>query len=295
MKNEIEYVNKRRGGRKILFGAVSVFIAVWCFTLMYPLFWAFQQSLKTPFEYFTSGSLEWAEESQWENYVRIFEELKVTVNRRKITFLEMLWNTIWRTFGAVTLGIFATSTVAYCLARYQFGARPIMWGVIVFMIVYPSMGTGGAAYKQALDMGIHDSPLQLIKVLGGYSGTAFFIIYSFYQTLPKDYSDAATIDGAGDFTVYLRIMLPMALGPIMAMYAVQWISTWNDTTAVLLYYPSYPTLPAGLYVYQNKAERAVDYPLFYTGVIITMLPTLTLFALLQNQIMNNVTLGGLKG
>lgn len=291
MDKEIEYINRRRGGKKIFFGAVSVFMAIWCITLMYPLFWTFQVSLKTPFEYFTSGALEWAKEPQWHNYIRIFEELKV----KDVNFLVMLWNTIWRTFGSVTLGIFATSTVAYCLSRYEFGARPIMWGVIVFMIVYPSMGTGGAAYKQALDLGIFDTPLLLIKVLGGYSGQAFFIIYSFFQTLPKDYSDAAFIDGANDFHVYLKIMLPMAMGPIMAMYAVQWISTWNDTTQVLMYLPSYPTLPAGLYAYQSEATRAVDYPLYYTGVIITMIPTLLMFCLMQDKIMNNVTLGGLKG
>lgn len=291
MKQDIEYVDKRRGGRKILFGAVSVFMALWCATLIYPLFWTFQMSLKSPFEYFTSSTLEWAKVPQWNNYVRIFEELKV----KDVNFLVMLWNTVWRTFGSTTLGIFATATVAYCLSRYDFGARGIMWAVIVFMIVYPSMGTGGASYKQALDMGIFDTPWLLIKVLGGYSGQAFFIIYSFFQTLPKDYSDAAFIDGANDFHVYFKIMLPMAMGPIMAMYAVSWIATWNDTASVLMYLPSYPTLPAGLYAYQSEATRAVDYPLYFTGVIMTMIPTLTVFALLQNQIMNNVTLGGLKG
>ena len=141
-KEQISFVDRRRGAKKILFTSVSVFMAIWCVTLMYPLFWTFQMSLKTPFEYFTSSSLAWAKVPQWNNYVRIFEALEV----KDITFLEMLFNSVWRTFGTCTLGMFATATLAYCLAKFDFGIRPAMWAVIIFMMVWPQLGTGGAVY-----------------------------------------------------------------------------------------------------------------------------------------------------
>lgn len=290
-REELTVVNKRRGGMKVVFGIASVILALYCVTLIYPFFWMFQMSLKTSLEYFTSGALDVAIEPQWLNYTRVFEELKV----KETNFIVMLVNSIWQTFGTNIAGMFASSVVAYCLAKYKFGVRNFIYAVIIFVMVYPSMGTGGAAYKQVQDLGIFDSPLMIIKSLGGYSGMGFFVLYSFFVTLPWDYADAAFIDGANDYQVFFKIMLPMALGPIMAMFIVSAIGTWNDYTATLMYYPSYPTLTAGLYLYESSMTRAVDYPLYYTGVMVTMLPVLIVFIAFQDSIMNNVTMGGLKG
>ena len=290
-KEELAVVNKRRGGMKIVFGVASAILALYCVTLIYPFFWMFQMSLKTSLEYFTSNALEFAAEPQWHNYIRVFEELKV----KDADFVIMLINSIWQTFGTNIAGMFASCVVAYCLAKYKFGVRDFMYGVIIFMMVYPSMGTGGAAYKQTQDLGIFDSPLMIIKSLGGYSGMGFFVLYSFFVTLPWDYADAAFIDGANDYQVFFTIMLPMAMGPIMAMFIVSAIGTWNNYMTTLMYYPSYPTLTAGLYLYESSMTRAVDYPLYYTGVIVTMLPVILVFIAFQDSIMNNVTMGGLKG
>ena len=127
------------------------------------------------------------------------------------------------------------------------------------------------------------------------SGMGFFVLYSFFVTLPWDYADAAFIDGANDYQVFFKIMLPMAMGPIMAMFIVASIGTWNNYMTTLLYYPSYPTLTAGLYLYESSTTRDVDYPLYYTGVLVTMLPVIIVFVAFQDSIMNNVTMGGLKG
>ena len=287
----IEIVNKRSGGVKIAFGIASVILAIYCFSLIYPFVWMFQTSLKTSLEYFMSGPLQFAVKPQWKNYFEVFSKLKV----KESNFLIMFWNTVWHSFGSTTIGIFASSVVAYCLAKYKFGVRSLMYAVILFIMVYPSMGTSGAAYKQAQDLGIFDTPFMLIKSAGGYSGKPFFVIYSFFLTLPWDYGDAAFIDGANDYQVFFKIMLPMASGPIMAMYTVDLISGWSNYMNILLYLPSYPTLMAGLYLYESDMTRAISYPLYYTGVIVTMLPMLIIFAFCQDLIMKNVTIGGIKG
>lgn len=290
-REELAVVNKRRGVMKILFGVASVILALYCVTLIYPFFWMIQMSLKGSLEYFDSGALDFAVVPQWNNYIRVFEALKV----KDSNFLIMLLNSIWQTFGTNIAGMFASCVVAYCLAKYKFGVRNFMYAVIIFIMVYPTMGTGGAAYKQTQDLHIFDTPFMIIKSLGGYSGMGFFVLYSFFVTLPWDYADAAFIDGANDYQVFFKIMLPMAMGPIMAMFIVASIGTWNNYMTTLLYYPSYPTLTAGLYLYESSTTRDVDYPLYYTGVLVTMLPVIIVFIAFQDSIMNNVTMGGLKG
>lgn len=291
MKKEIEVVNKRIGGVKVAFGIASVILALYCVTLIYPFVWMLQTSLKKSLEYFTSGPLDLPVEPQWKNYIEVFSKLKV----KDSNYIIMLWNTVWHSFGQTTIGIFASCVVAYCMAKYKFGLRNFMYAVIIFIMVYPSMGTSGAAYKQAQDLGIFDTPFMLIKSAGGYSGKPFFVLFSFFVTLPWDYGDAALIDGANDYQVFFKIMIPMAMGPIMAMYTVDIIGNWSDYTNILLYLPSFPTLMAGLYLYESDMTRDVNYPLYYTGVIVMMLPVLIAFVCCQDLIMKNVTMGGLKG
>ncbi len=291
MKKQVEIINKRTGGTKIAFGVCFIALVLYCVTLVYPFLWLIQMSLKTSLEYFTSGALDFAADPQWNNYIRVFEELKV----KDSNFLVMFLNSTWQTVAPTAVGMFASCVVAYCLSKYKFGARNFMYAVVIFIMVYPSMGTGGAAYKQSQDMGIWDTPLLIIKSAGGYSGMAFFVLYSFFSTLPWDYAEAAYIDGANDFQVFFKIMLPMAMGPIMAMFIVSAIGVWNNYDMPLMYYPSYPTLAAGLYLYESDMTRAVDYPLYFTGVIVTMLPVIILFIVFQDSIMKNVTMGGLKG
>ena len=90
-------------------------------------------------------------------------------------------------------------------------------------------------------------------------------------------------------------MLPHAV-PIMLTYAItNAIFNWNDYQTVILYLPSYPTLASGLYEYQIIAERIPDTPSFFAGLIISMIPTIALFAAFSNKVMTNLAVGGIKG
>jgi raffinose/stachyose/melibiose transport system permease protein/N-acetylglucosamine transport system permease protein len=248
-------------------------------------------SLKTSLEYFTSGALDFAVEPQWSNYLRVFETLKV----KDSNFLIMFFNSIWQTFGTNAAGIFASCVVAYCLSKYKFGARNFMYAVIIFIMVYPSMGTGGASYKQTQDLKIFDTPFMIIKSLGGYSGMGFFVLYSFFATLPWDYADAAFIDGANDYQIFFKVMLPMLVPSAIALFVMSFISAWNNYEITLLYMKEYPNLAYGVYVFEEIGIRSTGKPVYFAGVLISLIPILALFLTFQNTIMEKVYLGGLKG
>ena len=290
-RKETEIVNKRTGGQRVVFCVAFCILLLYSLSLIYPFIWLFQTSLKTSLEYFTSDPLEWAKVPQWENYVKVFDVLKVKDNN----FLIMTINSIWWTFGNTFIGIFMTSIVSYCLSKYRFGARNFMYAVIVFIMVCPIFGTGAAAYKQAQDLGIINSPLMLIKSAGGYGGMGFLVLYAFFSTLPWTYAEAAFMDGASDYQVFFKIMLPMARGPILSMAVVSAIGTWNNYESPLIYLTDFPTLATGLYLYESDMTRAVDYPLYFTGLLYSVIPILTLFIVFQDAIMNNVAIGGIKG
>ena len=122
------------------------------------------------------------------------------------------------------------------------------------------------------------------------------ITYSFFRNLPTGYVEAAKIDGAGPFTVFLRVMLPLAKPITSALTIMTFIGNWNDYQNVLLYLESFPTLSSALFLLQESSHTlGLQTPVFFAGIFISILPVAALFIIFNKQIMENVSVGGLKG
>ena len=126
-------------------------------------------------------------------------------------------------------------------------------------------------------------------------GGNFFYYYAFYKAISWQYAEAAFIDGASHWQVYLKIMLPMLIPSATALYVMSVISTWNDYANIILYWQSFPTLAYGAYAYSEIAKYNANNPAYFAGVLISIVPILVLFACFQNTIMEKVHIGGLKG
>ncbi len=134
----------------------------------------------------------------------------------------------------------------------------------------------------------------LITLLGGFGGS-FLIYYGFFKSISWNYAEAVMIDGGGPFTIFFKIMLPQTV-PMMATFFITGsINVWNDYSTVMLYLPSYPTLASGLFEFKSLATHLIDYPVYFAGLIISMIPTIILFATCSGRIMGTVSIGGLKG
>ena len=90
-------------------------------------------------------------------------------------------------------------------------------------------------------------------------------------------------------------MLPMAIPSIMAIVVTSFIGNWNDYMTPLLYFKSMPTLSSGLWRYEQESRYNANEPVFLAGVVISLIPVVTLFIAFQNTIMQKVYAGGLKG
>ena len=103
------------------------------------------------------------------------------------------------------------------------------------------------------------------------------------------------IDGAGHFRTFIKVMMPQALGVIMALVLVAFIGQWNDYMFPILFLKDWPTLSSGLYIYQIEQVRSTNYPVLFAGLIISILPVLALYILFQNTLLDMTMSGGLKG
>ena len=111
--------------------------------------------------------------------------------------------------------------------------------------------------------------------------------------IPRDYEEAAQLDGAGNLTVMLRIITPMVTGVFTTVLLLTFITYWNDYQTPLIYMPSYPPLAYGLWHYIN-VDSTGSVPMKLSGCMMMAVPLFAIFIAFQKKLMVNVSVGGLK-
>ncbi len=227
------------------------------------------------------------------NFVTAFDSLERVLGD-EYSFFSMLWNSVWRTITSSVLSIMASAMVCYILVFYRSKLTKFIYTLGLFVAVLPVYGSAGASYRLMHNLGLINNPINMIVSISLYGGY-FFYMYSFFKSLSWEYAEAAFVDGAGHFGVFFKIMFPMALPSVSALFIMSFIAGWNDYESTLLYMNKYPNLAYGVYAFSESQKYTADMPGLFAGVLITLIPVLILFFLFQNTIMEKVHMGGLKG
>ena len=207
----------------------------------------------------------------------------------------MFFNSIWISFTTIFCGLTASAIVAYPLAKYRFKLRGFIYGICIFNMTIPVIGSSGSLFKLCVDIGIYNTPLHIILNSFGGFGFNFLILYGFFSNLSWSYAEAVFIDGGGHSTAFFKIMLPQAWPPILTLAIMSFIGAWNDYMTTLLYMPDYPTLASGIYSIQKSMTRNGNYPQYFAGFVVSSVPVIAVDAGFSDMIMTNFTVGGLKG
>lgn len=266
-----------------------IIFLIYAVSLIYPIIFAFLSSLKDPLEY---GSNPSSLPQYWlfSNYVDAFTEL----SSNGFGVVTMFWNSLWYTVGGTLLGVFVSSMTAYVVVKYDFPGKKIAYGISVFVMMIPIVGAMPSQYRMYTALGIIDTPFLVLSFAAGF-GFNFVVMFSFFQSLSWEYAEAAFIDGASDFRVFLQIMLPQSLSMIVALCVVASVGFWNDYMGPLLFLKSYPTLAAGLYLYQLDAVMYQTMPVYFAALLMSAIPVVVFYIAFQNTLMD-MTIGcGLKG
>ena len=182
---------------------------------------------------------------------------------------------------------------SYAMAHYKFPGRGLIWAIMIFMMTLPIMGNSAAVYKMYLRLGMYNSPLILLRNITGLGGSLMLI--AAFTGISKTYAEAAFLDGAGHFTVFFRIMLPQAMGVILALWTMSFITSWNDYMTPIMYLPDYTPITTGLYIYQKETERVLDVPILFSGSLMVLIVPVVMFACFQDKFMSLSFGGGIKG
>ncbi|MCQ2742455.1 MAG: carbohydrate ABC transporter permease [Bacilli bacterium] len=235
---------------------------------------------------------------QLESWKNIIDYFSITPpNGVTYNFLAMLGNSVWFTVAKVTLSLFASAILAYAAAKFNFPGKRLIYLVAVFVQTIPIFGSGTTSYKLFDSLNMLNNPtLFWVAWVTGFDFT-FIIMHGAFSGISDSYSEAARIDGASNWKVLIKIIFPMVLPILLALWISNSVTVWNDYTTIMVYLNDFPTLGYGLYLFNNGyASYCPNAPaVAAAATILSMLPIVIIYAASQKLILTNISVGGLKG
>ena len=275
-------------------GRVGLFLAIAVISLVFltPLIWMMGTSLKPEAQVWEYPPRLIPREFVWENY---------PVAARQFPFIRSLVNTMAVVVG-VMVGRLATSTlVAYSFARVRFPGRDAIFVLVLSTMMIPYHAVLIPQFLLFSNLGWLNSLKPLI-VPSFFGGGAFFIflLRQFFMTIPRDYDDAARIDGCGTFGILWQIIVPMSRPALGTVAIYTFMDTWNDFLAPLIYLrtPDKQTLAIAVQQWQRQIQQ-VGYQHDWNHImaictLVALVPILVFF-FAQRHFVQGVVVTGLKG
>lgn len=215
---------------------------------------------------------------------------------KRIPFWRYTWNTVQIALLSVVGVIVSSIPVAYALARIQWRGRQVAFVLVLATMMLPFQVTIVPLYViwvRVHQIG-HFTPLILPNFLG--DAFSIFLLRQFFLTIPEELSDAARVDGASEWQIMTRVIVPLAKPAIAAVALFQFLYSWNDLFAPLLFLgnnQSNWTLTLALSEFVS--QHGVEWNLTMAAAVLFMLPVIIIFFLAQRVFVEGVTLTGVKG
>lgn len=290
--------SKRSGGDVLYKVFVYVALITLAVSIIIPVGWVFLASIKQNSEFYGNP---WAMPAgvYLQNFVDAFEKARMG---------DYFFNSVFITVLALVMLLVVALPAAYVLARYKFLGSKLfnimfMGGLFINVnyIVVPiflMFVDADKVLKQMVGSGFFLNNKFIVALV--YAATALpFTIYllsGYFVTIPKDYEEAAYVDGSGYFRTMVTVMLPMARPSIITIILFNFLSFWNEyIISMTLLTKDDKTLPVGLMQLMQAQKAAANYGQLYAGLVMVMLPTLILYILVQKKLTQGMSLGGLKG
>ncbi|MBX3002039.1 MAG: carbohydrate ABC transporter permease [Caldilineaceae bacterium] len=252
-----------------------------------PFYWLLSSSLKSPTKIWLYPPQWIPDPVVWQNYV---EALTAS------PFHLYLFNTLIIVVFNLVGVLLTASMAAYSFARLRFRGREVLFTILLSSMMLPWAVTMIPRYILFKNLGWLDTFLPLI-VPDWFGGGAFniFLLRQFFRTIPRDFTDAARIDGAGEFGIYWRVVLPLIKPALTAVAIFTFLHHWNDFMAPLIYLTSPGNYTISLGLASFKGLYTTQWHYLMAASTATIFPVLVLFFMAQRYFIQGIVLSGIKG
>lgn len=251
-----------------------------------PFIWILMTSLKPASEIVRIPPTFFPERWTLDSYRTIFTDPKVPLARFYL-------NSTIVAVGRVAITLFTSSLAGYIFAKYTFRGKNLLFGFILIQLMIPFQVVMIPAYLILVQLRLIDSLWGLV-IPSMVDAFGIFLMRQFISTFPNDLMDAARIDGASEFGVYSRVVMPNLGAPLATLGIFTFMATWNDYLWPLIVITTHEkrTLPLLLTWYTSQHSQRYD--LTMAASILVLLPILVVYIFFQRWIVRGVALTGMK-
>lgn len=261
--------------------ALAAVLSLLAMVLM-PWLWALLSSFKPRDEIMSTGFLP--ERWQIENYVGLLGET---------LYLRWLFNSIVVSLSSMALGMVVCAMGGFAFAKYEFVGKSVLFWIVIASVSIPPFTTVIPLFGWLAKLGMLNTYPVLVLPFAA-SAFGLFMMRQYMATLPTELIEAARIDGCGDFKLFFTIVVPLSRPAIGTVGILIFIASWNSYIWPLIFMRAEDmfTLPVG--IAGLNSEQTPEYGKVMAAAILSCLPIVTVFFLMQKQIISGLTRGAVK-
>lgn len=263
---------------------IIVILTIAALAVLFPFAWMVFTSFKLERDVFSYPPKLLPQMWTLQNYSDIWDRLPLQLYFR---------NSLIFAGGVTLLSLFLDSLAAYAFSRLDFPGRDFFFIFVLIALMLPFQVTFIPLYVTVQSLGMLNSFSGLI-IPRATNAFGIFMLRQFFNGLPREFDDAARIDGASEFYIYSRIILPLS-GPALATLTIfHFMYNWNDFLWPVLITKTdqMRTLPAGLALFMG--EHVIENALLMAGATLALLPLFIAFLFAQKYFVNSIVMSGLK-
>lgn len=277
-----------RGRRRLTVGGVIRFagLGLWLLITLFPLYWIALTSFKSPSTVNVYPIEYWPSQPSVQNYLNLFE---------RSSFGVFLANSA---LVSLTAGLVATAIAllsAFVLSRFEFRSKGAVLIAFLLTQMIPAFIALGPLYSMMADLGLVDSKFGLILIyIAVCIPFSTVMLRGFFENVPAALEEAAMIDGCSRLGALFRVLVPVMTPGIIAAFIFNFVNCWNELflSVVLMHTDENRTVPAALNGFISTFN--VDWGSMSAAAVVTILPTMVLFALASKWIVQGLTSGAVK-
>jgi multiple sugar transport system permease protein len=276
---------KKKGPKAAAFIFLFAMALIW----ILPVLYAVLSSFKSNVEINSMGYKLLPQQWIVENYV------KVLTNFDSAPIVRWFLNSLLIATSQTILVLIIASSAAYAYSRLKFKGRDFIFWILLSTMMFPSIVNLIPLYKIVSLFNWIDTPLAII--VPGVSGVFnIFLIKQFMVSIPKEYDESARIDGASDFQIYTKVILPL-IRPVLTVVALfTFTGAWNDFLWPSIVYNNIENLPLTPALQLFQGMYITDYGRLTTSAVIAIIPTFILYLFTQKYFLEGLNLSsGIKG
>ena len=200
------------------------------------------------------------------------------------------------------MNVFVPTITAYIVSKSNFRMKNVIYNTAIIVMIIPIVGNLPSEIRIAQSVGVYNQIWGLWIMKFGFLGIYFLVFYATFEGIPMTYTEAAKIDGAGNWRIFLQIIMPLVKNTFFTIMLIKFTEFWNDYQTPFIYLEDYPTIALGLQMaFDNSLARRADNPmtanttLCMAATMLVLLPILTVFLIFQKRFLGDLMIGGVKG